>query len=141
MLTRHSHRSRIVAILALLISTSCSNLGRSSLHSDRGSCVPHPELAGIWRSHRHSQLGTGTATLKLHCDCRYSMTISLTFARITEEGEYRILNDQLILSRAKRDTSWPFRLAGETLVITESETETYEYKRDGVASSCREVNP
>jgi hypothetical protein len=66
------------------------------------------------------------------------MTISLMFARITEEGEYRIVNDELVLSRAKSDTVWPVRIAGDTLVLTESATETYEYKRIGMASSCRE---
>jgi hypothetical protein len=61
------------------------------------------------------------------------MTISLAFGRITEEGEYRIVGDQLVFSRAKGETSWTFRVAGETLVIRESETETYEYER---VASC-----
>jgi hypothetical protein len=122
-------------LLALLVFTSCTNLGQSSFHGERGLCVPYPELAGVWRSRRDSQVGAATVTLELDRDCRYRMNISLAFGKITEEGEYRILNDQLVLSRSKGDTSWPFRAAGETLVITESGTETYEYKRIGVASA------
>jgi hypothetical protein len=134
-------RSSIVVGLAVLVLTSCANLGRSTFRSDRGLCGSYPEMAGVWRSRRGSQVGAATATLKLQCDCRYTMTIGLAFSRITEEGEYRVLGDQLVLSRANGETSWPFRLAGETLVLTESETETWEYKRVGPASSCREVKP
>lgn len=137
MLTDRSLRSRIGIIVVLLVSASCANLGRSSFQNDHGSCVPRPDVAGVWRSQRDSQVGGATQTLELHCDCRYKMTVSLAFSRITEEGEYRVLNDQIVLSRAKSETSWPFRAIGETLVITEHEAETHEYKRVGVPSSCR----
>ena len=138
MLTGRSLLLRSVVMLALLVVTSCTNLGRSSFHGNRGLCVPDADVAGIWRSRRESQVGASTVTLELDCNCRYRMTISLAVGRMTEEGEYRILNDQLVFSRAKGDTSWPFRIAGDTLVITESETETHEYKRMSGAGSCRE---
>jgi hypothetical protein len=127
--SHRSLRSGIVVMLALLASTSCMSLGRSSFQGDRGFCVSRPELAGVWRSRRDSQIGASRVTLKLDCDCRYHMTVSMPFGKMTEDGEYRIEDAELVFSRSNGATSWPFRITGETLVITEGETEAHEYAR------------
>jgi hypothetical protein len=129
-----SFRRGIAAMLVLLASASCMSLGRSSFQADHGSCVLRHDLAGVWRSRRESQLGASRITLKLDCDCRYRMTISMRVGRMIEDGEYRIEDDQLIFSRVNGDTSWPFRIANEKLVIYESGTEAHDYERVGVAS-------
>ena len=130
-MSRSSYRSLypIALTSASLALVSCMSLGRSSFRSDRGPCVPRPDLAGVWHSRRPSQLGASTVTLRLECNCRYRMTVSLPFGRATEEGEYRIEDDRLVFSRKDGETYWPFRSAGNTVVITESGTEAYEYVR------------
>lgn len=133
-------KMRVAVALAVVASSSCVSLGRSSFEGRRGPCLSRREITGEWRSRRNSQLGAATVTLKMDCDCRYRMVIATRIGRITEEGEYRTHQDQLVFSRGKGDTSWPFRIAGETLVLIEGETDVYEYQRIS-RSSCATYAP
>lgn len=75
-----------------------------------------------------TQLGPASAVLRLGCDCRYSMRVTLTFGRIREDGEYRVEDGQIILSRSKGETPWPYTLREHALTLTEYQNETHEYR-------------
>ena len=83
-----------------------------------------------------TQLGPASALIRLGCDCRYSMRATLVFGRIREDGEYRVEDGKIIFSRSKDETAWPYALRSQTLMLTEYQDETHEY-RLVKQTSCR----
>lgn len=75
-----------------------------------------------------TQLGPASAVLRLGCDCRYTMSNRVLFRRFAEDGEYRVEDGKIILSRMQGETVWPYILRDDALTLTEHQDETHEYR-------------
>ena len=88
------------------------------------------ELAGTWTSTRATQLGPAEATLTLGCDCRYESRIVVLGRTIDERGTFTAAEEALAFRRQSgQTTTWPYRLDGGRLMLTEHPTETHAYER------------
>lgn len=131
LLNRHRHLFAL-AVLTIVFTQSCMSAGSSTFQRDAGACEPRPELVGTWVSKRASQLGSRSMTLRLECDCRYTMRVGLPVGRVTEQGQYRVDDRAIVLSRSSTETSWPYELTGGELRLTESVDEVHAYSRTQV---------
>lgn len=117
-------------VLMMLVSAACfSSSGKSQFVTEHGDCVIPPELIGRWKASAASQLGPATTTMTLGCQCHYTMRISLLYARFHEEGEYRVEDGHLVLSRETTETKWPFTFEGGKLLVTEGHDDIREYQQ------------
>lgn len=122
-------RLTIVATATLLLASCISSSTKSQFQTERAACSVQPELIGQWKNRRQSNLGPGSMTLTLGCDCRYTMRVSLMFAKINEAGEFRVEGDRIVMSRSdKSETAWPYQFVGNDLQLTEAADEAYAYK-------------
>ena len=121
---------RITVLLIAVAFTACvSSRTQSRFQTDRGACSVGAEMLGQWTSSRSSQMGSATMNLTLNCDCRYTMRAAVAIARITEDGEFRVEGDRLVMSRSNgSETTWPYRMENGKLHLTEYENETHEYQ-------------
>jgi hypothetical protein len=118
-------------LLPLLLLAACaSSHSQSSFATAPAACSVQPQLAGEWRDWRMSQLGPARMVFSFGCDCRYTTHAFVALTRIAEEGQYRVENGSIVLSRATGETTtWPYRFVGEKLVLEEAAGETHEYTR------------
>lgn len=124
-------RNRLAAgVLMMFVSAACvSSMGKSQFVTEHGECVIPPELVGRWKASTLSQLGPATTTMTLGCQCRYTMRVSLLYARFHEEGEYRVEDGLLVLSREAAETKWPFTFEDGKLLVTEGRDDVREYQQ------------
>jgi hypothetical protein len=117
----------VVATLAIVFASCVSSTGRGVPNP---GCDRDPRLLGTWRSQRISQVGPGRMTFSFGCGCVYRSSVLTLFARIREEGNYRVWNGTLVFTRPSgAETRWPFRFEGDHLVIEEHPGESYRYTR------------
>lgn len=130
---RWNKRTLLLAPLAL---TSCISLPLPFPALDEGTCAVAKDLLGRWRSRRLTQLGPASVNLELRDDCRFRMRIQLPFARIVEDGYYKVDGDNLRLTRSnKSETVWPIRRDDKgRLLVREAENEWQAYTHHPCAS-------
>lgn len=115
---------------AMLATLRCfSGASSSEFRRDAGACEVPAGVAGEWTNRRSTQIGRATMRFDLRCDCSYTVTVSTLGGRIVENGQYRAGNGSLLLSRSRTETSWPYELRDDRLIIKEFATESYEYRR------------
>lgn len=120
---------KIAAVLLAFAFTGCFSHTQSKFQAARGACNFPAEMAGRWTSSRPSQFGPANMTLTLRCDCRYTMRAAAAIVRVTEDGEFRLEGDHLVMSRSNgSETSWPYRFENGALHLTEAADETHEYR-------------
>lgn len=121
-------RHRAVALLvAALVAGGCTSVQRAG--SPPSSCTTNPDLVGTWRSYRWSQAGPSWMTIALRCDCSSRSVAQLLFMRYTEEGYYRVEDGTIVFTRPSSETTWPFAVANDRLLLTEAPAEQYSYVR------------
>ena len=118
--------TRLAGVGLCLLAAGCA---ASSRAASRG-CAIEPGLAGTWTSTRATQLGPGEVTLTLGCDCRYESRVIVLGRTIDERGTFAAAGQALAFGRQSgATTTWPYRLDGGRLMLTEHPTETHAYER------------
>ena len=132
----------LLALLPLLFAGTtlggCVSVTVSRLHrvpAPETPCSVDPGLVGSWKGHHPTQLGYGWFRLRLECDCTYSWSGRLPWLRSRDEGYYRIRDGSLAFTHEGGTLTWPYRLIGDSLELSQTPTETEVYGRTG-RTSC-----
>ena len=127
--------ARMLAVAVLVgVAAGCSTTSSAPPASSNASCIAGT-VAGTWKDFRMTQLGPAWLTLRLGCDCTYDSTSQLLWMRVNERGRYLVTGSEIAFERASGEaTTWPFRLEGESLLLTEAPGEDRTYRRSQRAS-------
>jgi hypothetical protein len=132
-------RGTLVASLALA-TVGCLSTGSVPPGRDpRSSCIPEPGLTAIWGKSGLTQLGPAWSRLVFDCDCRYRIATTLLWARLSEEGYYRVAPMGLHVERPWGRDLWQYRRHGDLLWVQFGrEVPFEEWRRVGPAPGCPE---
>ena len=119
----------VVLALVAMLAAGCASTSQLRDSQRPTDCVLDDQIAGTWKSFRMSQLGPAWTRYSLRCDCTYTSRVRLLWMGLVEHGSYHARDGELRFFRPSAETTMPYRLDADRLVLQEHPTEEHGYER------------